>query len=184
MENKLSNCPKCGFKMTDNYCVKCGYVSKVFIYDLDKYDLVNDVYRYMKDSYQKVIYNKNLLLIFILGPMYFSYFKFYIMGFMLFVLELIVAYFINNLFMYSRYELYYLLFYYFCVRLLYIIFSNFVLLKLIRRRLNRWKQRDDYKIKISNSTACSIFSLLGSVLLIILILVVFVIWYRLKNGTI
>lgn len=180
-----NKCPKCGFNLTDTYCVKCGYNKNVFITDVSKTDIQNDIERYMQDDYQKVVYNKNLLLIFLLGPLYFSYFKFYMLGFLLFIIDFLISYGLNYIYSPLGLGIEPLVIFYFINRTLYLILSNALLIKLIKNRLIKIKAKNptQFKEKIFSETACSKFSLFISILFVFLFLILFLIWYRIKNGT-
>jgi hypothetical protein len=167
----------------DSFCVRCGYNKNLFITDVSKYQHENELEVYMKDNYQKVIYNKNLFVIFLLGPLYFSFFKFYLLGFGLFLIELILSYFINYIFLYTPIGFYAIIMYYLTSRILYVIFGNSLLLKLLKKKLSYIKRKDNYKEIISKYQVCSFASLLLSILFIIFALSMFLIWYRIQNGT-
>lgn len=177
-------CPKCGFHLTNHtYCVKCGYTKNVFSTDMKKYTNQNDVELYMKNSYKKVVYNKNLFLIFLLGPLYFSYFKFYGIGFLLFFLEFMGAYFIFYFFFTFGFGIEPLVIYYLGSRFFYVIIANFVLLKLIRKRVNSMKKEKNYQEKIASESSCSLRSLFISIVFVCFLLLLFLVWYRIQNGT-
>lgn len=176
---KKEKCPKCNFYLTENYCVKCGYTKNIFSTNIKKYDSINEVELYLKDNYQKVVYNKNLLLIFILGPLYFSYFKFYILGFTLFIIEFMISYVINNLLSPYGLGIEPLVIFYFISRLFYLLFSNLLVLKLIKKKITTMKEKNRDLPK----NACSLYSLAITIFLMLIFLFLFLIWYKIKNGT-
>lgn len=177
-------CPKCGFYLTNHtYCVKCGYTKNVFSTGMEKYTTQNDVELYMKNSYRKVVYNQNLFLIFLLGPLYFSYFKFYGIGFLLFFLEFIGAYFVFYFFFTFGFGIEPLVIYYLGSRIFYVVVANFVLLKLIGKRVDSIKKEKNYQEKISSENSCSFYSLLVSIVFVCFFLLLFLVWYRIQNGT-
>ena len=184
MKVTKEKCPECGFYLSNHsYCVKCGYTKNVFSTDMKKYTNQNDVELYMKNSYIKVVYNKNLFLIFLLGPLYFSYFKFYGIGFLLFFLEFIDAYFIFNFFFTFGFGIEPLVIYYLGSRIFYVVVANFVLLKLIGKRVDSIKKEKNYQEKISSENSCSFYSLLVSIVFVCFFLLLFLVWYRIQNGT-
>lgn len=178
-------CPKCNFYLTDNYCVKCGYTKNVFVNDNNQYNNTNDIELYLKNTYPKIVYNKNLLCIFILGPLYFSYFKFYLLGFILFTIEFMISYLINNIFGPLGFGIEPILIFYLLSRLIYVIGSNSILLKLLNKKLTALKEQDaiTYQEKILPAEPCSLLSLTIGIAYAILFMSLFLVWYRIQNGT-
>lgn len=67
----------------------------------------------MKDSYKKAKYNNNLFLIFIMGPLYYSYYKLYFLGFILFAIEFFLCFYVHNLLFYLGFGMFSIILFYF-----------------------------------------------------------------------
>ena len=72
-------CPKCGKKMTKDFCMFCGYMLNGNYIHKTNYK-VNDLAKALGDDYDKVIRNENKFLIFFLGPLYFAYRNYFFLG--------------------------------------------------------------------------------------------------------
>lgn len=84
-------CPKCGFYMTDNYCIKCGYIEGNSITDIQVYsNQVDDAEVLLGNDYQQVLHNEHLFLIFLMGPLYFWYRKLFFTGTVLYILDIMI----------------------------------------------------------------------------------------------
>lgn len=135
-------CSKCGFNMTDNHCIKCGYIEGVSIIDIDKYDnSITSKELVLGDSYQKVLHNENSLNIFLMGPLYFCYRKFILLGTLLFLLDLFIRYKVStaDLSFFSLgliQETPPVIFVWFILRIIGIPFLDIIVLKLCKIKFN------------------------------------------------
>ena len=68
-------------------------------------------------------------------------------------------------------------------RIFYVIFANTILLTLLKKKINKLKKQPNFKELIFKEKASSIFSLFLSIITILLFLLCFLIWYRIRNGT-
>lgn len=156
-------CPKCGKKMTKDFCMFCGYMLNGNYIHKTNYK-VNDLAKALGDDYDKVIRNENKFLIFFLGPLYFAYRNYFFLGAILEFLDLVSYFFAMRGIVVmlgqilSNYFLYLFLFFYFILnKLFWIIFCNPIYKFLINRKIDKIKKqygknKDDYirNIKIRN----------------------------------
>ena len=178
----MKRCPKCNFYMKDNYCVKCGYYEGKSISNLDKYqESNNDLKILLKDDYQKIIYQKNLLLIFLLGPLYFGYYHCCFYSLMFIPVEFI---FVCILGMMTYGSLLFIMLSLFVSRISYVIFSNALLIKMLNKRIKKIKSvySENYKEVLFSMKEKSFFYLIIPVLFYLLVIVIWVIIYRTYRG--
>ena len=182
-------CPKCNFKLVNGCCVKCGYLSngnQVKNIDIDKNE---DLKLYNKNFYA-LNQNKNLLLITLLGPLYFSYMGYFFIGTILGILDFIsfislpvlynLMFNTNNVFSITSpsVQIYIII-----NRLIYILFANYICLLIDKIKVNyiKKKYKDNYKEKLKNYKHKKYYLLLTLLVYVILILI-FIISRRIKNG--
>lgn len=141
MKETLKNCPKCGFKMTDNYCVRCGYIKGGSITNIEKYDsFIAEEELVLGNDYQKVLHNENSLKIFLMGPLYFCYRKFLIVGTLLYSLDIYIRYMVSttDLRIFSlglMHEMQPVIFVWLVLRLIDTIFLDVLLLKVCKLKI-------------------------------------------------
>lgn len=162
-------CPKCGFKMKDNYCMHCGYMKNGnTISNKESNPSASDLEIYLGDKFDTLYYNENTFLIFILGPLYFCYQSYILLGFLCLILDLVLYYLVMiTSFCYSGLKLIGL---FFGLRVLYMTVSNMICLKLYERRINKLKKKDPVncleRIQNVNGKTTSIFGVLVLLLLL------------------
>lgn len=173
-------CPKCNFFITNGYCTKCGYYNNNDY--LNKYNTpISDIEIFLKDNYKKLKYNENQLLIFILGPLYFSIFKFYILGFSLFAIEFITCFIFHNKLFFLGLGMYPIILFYCVNRFLYLLVANNFLLKLTQLKLKVIKRKKvNYKEFICNYKEINFFSIFITIIFVILFFNIFLQWYTSK----
>jgi len=90
METKKRKCPRCGFNMVSNYCIKCGYIEGFSDIEANVNPKNNsdDLELVLGDSYQDILHNENSLKCFIMGPIYLCYRNFYLIGTIWFALDI------------------------------------------------------------------------------------------------
>ena len=142
-------CPKCGFYIISSNCPKCGYETE-HIYQEKYKTKPNDLEILLKDEYIKIIHNTNTKLIILLGPLYFSYYNFYLISFIFTIIELTINYitlsYINSFDMISYISLMPLFMFLLIIeRIIYLSFYNTLLLSLIKKKLTKIKIKSNYK---------------------------------------
>ena len=90
-------CIKCNGKIVDGCCVRCGYLENGNQIKTKVKDKNEDLKLFNKDFYI-INQNKNLLLVFILGPLYFSYRGYFFIGTILGIIDYLIFYYSMNLF--------------------------------------------------------------------------------------
>ena len=165
-------CPKCGFFILNSNCPKCGYESN-HIY-LEKYKTTpNDLELMLKDDYQKIIQNNNKKLIILLGPLYLSYYKFYLPSLIFTIIELYIHYIMSvNLTIHEKFSgiLLVLLFIldFIALRAIYLTFYNELLMYLFKKRISKLKKQSNNQELIYKYKPKGLLKLLLVVLTIIL----------------
>ena len=179
-------CPKCNGTIVDSCCVNCGYLlngNQIKNKEIDK----NEDLKLFNKDFDTINRNKNLLLIFILGPLYFSYRGYFFIGTMMGLIDyLLFYYFMNNLF-----TIIILIFggfwvamiYLFLNRLIYIIFSNHIciLIDKIKIKIIKKKHKENYKVKLKQYKHNKYYLLITLIVYLILISI-FVVVRRIQNG--
>ena len=180
----MNKCPKCGFYIKENYCVRCGYYEGESVSDIKRYDTTtNDLQLLLKDDYQSIIYHKKLWLLFILGPLYFCYFRFVLIGMILTFLEFAITCIIGIFYQGSNIII-------LCTftfsRLLYVMFGNYLIIKLLYRKIDSIKLKNSlqYKEELFLYHPKSILMLVFSILFYIFILGLWIFIYRVIRGNI
>ena len=178
METNKRNCPKCGFPMKETYCVKCGYYEGESVSDINKYKTeTSSLQTLLKNEYQKIIYNKNSIEIFLLGPLYFGYYNCIFQSIIGIIIEFLLLCIIgmshngDNILIFI------------CLiinRALYVILGNTLLLKILNNKIIKVKRKNPntYKEILFNEKEKSILNLIASLLFYILIIIIWIIIYR------
>ncbi len=171
MELKIEKCPKCGFTLTNNkLCAKCGYVKGMFMQDMTKYNSIeSDLDLFLKEKWEKYIYNENNLLIFLLGPLFFSYSGFFWIGMILTFISFRIGFLI-----YYNLGLIIFLSCFLFVRFLYMTFLNTIVLWLINLKISLLKKHYvDYKIKIEKIKPTSVIYVVLAFIMAISLSIIF-----------
>lgn len=179
------NCSKCNGKIVDGCCVNCGYLengNKIQKKEIDK----NEDLKLFNKDFDTIVQNKNLLLIFILGPLYFSYRGYFLIGTILGIIDYLLLYYSMNsldilIMIFGSFQIFAL--YLFINRLIYIIFSNYICILIDKIKIKRikTKYKENYKEKLK-SYKHSKYYLLLTLLVYIIIICIFVIVKRIQNG--
>ena len=179
------NCPKCNSKLVDGCCIKCGYLSngnQICNRNIDK----NEDMKLFNKGFDKINLNKNLLLVFTFGPLYFSYMGYFFVGTILGVLDYFLFYFVMNnieisisIFGTLPFGLLYL----FINRLFYIVFANYICLQVDKVKIKIIKNRykDNYKEKL-NAHKYHRHYLLFTIIIYIILILMFIIYKGINNG--
>jgi len=179
------NGPKCNGKIVDGCCVNCGYLengNQIKNKNIDK----NEDLRLFNKDFDTIITNKNLLLIFILGPLYFSYRGYFFLGTILGIIDYLVFYYSMNLFnilvlIFGGFQVAIICF--FINRLIYIIFSNYICVLIDKFKIRRLKKKykENYKNKLKEYKHNKYYLLITLIIYLILIMS-FIILKRIQNG--
>lgn len=169
-------CPKCNFKLVDGCCVKCGYLSngnQVKNVDIDK----NEALKLYNKNFEDIVRNKNLILITLLGPLYFSYMGYFFIGTILGIIDTLVFINIphiynlifntNNLFTITSPSIQ---IYIIINRLMYILFANYICLLIDKIKVNyiKKKYKENYKYKLKNYKHRKLYLLLTILIYVVL----------------
>lgn len=173
--NNIKKCPKCGFMLTSDYgtkpyCLKCGYTEGIFLHDMSKYDTPeSDLELFFKDKAVKYLYNKNNFLIFILGPLFYSYSGFFWIGMFLTLFSFRVGFLVY-------YNLGFIIFliYFLFTRIIYMTFSNTIILWLVNLKIKLLKKYyKDYRNKIKKYKPTSILYVILAFLMALSLSIIF-----------
>lgn len=176
-------CPKCNSKIVNGCCIRCGYIdsgNKIQNGDMD-IDKYSDMKMFNKD-FDKLNRNKNSFVIFLLGPLYFSYMGYFFIGTVLGLIDYLLFYILmNNTFIFSFVFITYL--YIFLNRIIYVVFSNYICILIDKYKIKRIKKKykDNYLSKLKKYKHHKIY-LLFTMLLYILIILIFAVVKRYQNG--
>lgn len=175
-----NRCPKCGKIKKFNYCIFCGYMDNGNMIDPNKPKEPLDIEIYLGERYEKINRNTNAFSLFILGPFYFFYNKFPLIGLLLILIDylacsllclLFTSVFIRPIFIFILW------------RILYSTVGNMLYLELCKFRIKKIKNKypDTYKevlLKESDKTTSPII-----VLVTILLVIVGIIYFLIKKGS-
>ncbi|MBR6690538.1 MAG: hypothetical protein IKL65_04335 [Bacilli bacterium] len=178
-------CSRCNGKIVDCCCVKCGYLengNKIENKEIDK----NEDLKLFNKDFDIINRNKNLLLIFILGPLYFSYRGYFFLGTILGLIDLFAFYYSMNLLSIAIFifgSTYVSLFYLLINRLIYIIFANYICVLIDKLKVKRIKKKykEDYKNKLKEYKHNKYYLLITLIIYLILF-IMFIISKGIKNG--
>lgn len=138
--DKKNKCPKCGFYMCDNYCIKCGFVDGIYIKDLKKYEEnISDLELLMKSQFQKCIHNENLFLIYLVGPFYFSLNMHFLITIILVFFDCLFGIMIGIFFSKGILPV---IVYFLFLRIIYVMFSNSFLVFLNKLKIEKIKKNN------------------------------------------
>lgn len=176
-------CEKCGGKIIDGSCIKCGYLvtgEQIEEKNIDKYEDL----KLFNGDFDIINRNKKQYLPFIFGPIYISYRGHLIMGTILGLIDYLLFYLIviNNMFMlFSNILMIYISI--FINRIFWATISNSICLLLDKLKVKQIKNKykNNYKIKLKKYKHHKIYALITILIYLILILA-FVISRRIENG--
>jgi hypothetical protein len=171
-------CPKCGGKIFDKCCLKCGYLINGNNINMKEKEDKNIELKIMHgNNYNIMLYNSNWYIPFIFGPLYLSYMGHIIVSCITVSLNILLIPFIGrnvNILLQPIYGLIIMIYILFN-RLIYAIFSNNICLKLDQIKIDKLKRKypKNYRTKIhSRDSLLHPFLTIFILILIILILVI------------
>jgi len=179
-------CEKCDGKIVGGCCTKCGTLqngNKIMQVEVDKNE---DLKLYNKD-FDIINQNKNLFLIFLLGPLYFSYRGYFLLGTVLGIVDYLLLYYmmnnVLNIIIFILGSMWVFLLYMFINRLFYIIFSNYLCPLIDKYKVKKIKEKykKNYKSILKKHKHNKYYLMLTIVVYLFLILL-FVISRGIKNG--
>ena len=91
-------CPSCHHKLKRNYCTRCGIMigKNNEIVSLREKEEDHSLEYFLGEDRYKFFQNNNFAAFF-LGPLYFVYYKFYLLGISLGYLEILILYLLRNI---------------------------------------------------------------------------------------
>jgi len=175
-------CPKCNGKIVDGCCTKCGYLENGNRIENNNIDKNEDLKLFNKD-FEIINENRNLLWVFILGPLYFSYRGYFFLGTILGLIDyFIFYYFINTSIMVLVFGITMIGPIYILInRLIYIIFSNYICLLIDKIKIKRIKKKykESYKEKLKEYKHNKYYLIFS---IIIYLALIFIITKIIQNG--
>ena len=179
-------CEKCDGKIVGGCCTKCGALqngNQINEVEIDK----NEDLKLFNKDFDIINQNKNLFLIFIFGPLYFSYRGYFFLGTILGIVDYLFLYYMMNnvlniaIFIFGSGLVFIL--YMFINRLLYIIFSNYICLLIDKHKVKKIKEKytKNYKSILKKHKHKKYYFILTLVVYFVLI-ALFVIIGGIKNG--
>lgn len=181
-------CTNCGGKIIDGCCISCGRLTNGNIVDVNK-ETEDKFYlqKLFNDNFDIIYRNKSLFLVFVLGPLYFSYRGYFIIGtiftfidFLIYCFNgMIISVFVVNPILASILRTFGIIFY----RLIYCIFANTVCCLIDNLKIKRIKRKykENYIKRLANYKHRRIYLLL-TILFYLIPIVLFAIVRRYQNG--
>ena len=175
MSKTIVNCPNCNMPLHDNFCMHCGYMTNGVYIGEKEVESISDIEMYLGERYDKINRNQNSLLVFFLGPLYFSFNKFVLFGSLCFIFDILFC--SLALFLFDKRPVMALFFSFFTLRILYAAIANTIYLWLLKFRVSFIKNiyKDKYIDELrkrDKSTTSFLFLFLGiAVVVTILILI-------------
>ena len=148
-------CPNCGIHMKTNFCTHCGYMRNgTFIENGKEIDesLLSYYFGKRYDYYNR---NNNWFVAGLLGPVYIFSHNFYLVGFLLFLLDLVITmgfFVINHMFLFTKMVRLINIVYLIINRFVWATIGNIIYLKLLNNKLKRIMKNhpDNYKEMIQD----------------------------------
>lgn len=180
-------CPKCGKRMTKDFCMFCGYMLDGNFIKKTNYK-ISDLEKAFGNEYKKIVRNENKWLIFLLGPLYFGYRNYFFLGLILEIFNIISYWILYNIFNiltnigpFSFAPLF-ILFYFLLNKFFWVLSSNSIYKFLINRKIDKIKRKyktnkDDYIVNIKIRNIYKPLFIVITIVLIPIITFIIVRWY-------
>lgn len=178
-------CKNCGQKMNRDFCIFCGYMKNGSFIQKERKEICNLLEIYLERDYHKVIRNETYFTTFLLGPLYLCYRKFFLTGFLLEILNVIIYIIVSYIASYlGPFSLLTMITYFFFEKFTWMTIDNMIYLYLLEKKLKKLKEKykENYKEKIYKMEKKSILSFLIAILLYLLMIVAVIIIYWLYKG--
>ena len=168
-------CPNCGSKIKRNFCSHCGFMPNENFIGSNTKKEEPLLYYYFDNEYDKYVRNENWYVPGILGPIYIISHNFYIVGILLFLLDILVTmgvFVLNHMFIFTYVVRMIDIFYILINRFFWATMGNMFYLKLLTKKLQKVKDANpnqykelliDYKKVdfVFYRIKCIIFSIVG-----------------------
>ncbi len=137
----ITKCPNCGKPLSKNkdhlFCMYCGYLDNGnFIENMPKKN-ISDLEIYLGEEYDKMLRNTTYLQTFLLGPLYFCYRGYFLLGFILFPIEIYLSLFLSRFYNHTIGFIILLL----ISRIFYMTIANSICLSLKKREIIKIKKK-------------------------------------------
>lgn len=185
------HCPNCGrkiYKDTEHqFCIHCGYLDDgKQIRKRDEKRRLSDMEIYLGDDFDKIYRNDTSLSCFFLGPFYFCYRHYLVLGIVLFLGEVLFWRF--WIWCFPRYSLLSFVVAFFISRVFFMTVSNMIYLWLCERKIKRIKKKygKDYldQLREFNGKASSVFGAIIGIGVVFLSIFFALLYVWKKNGLI
>ena len=148
-------CPNCGIQMKTNYCTHCGYMRNGQFIEPDKEIDEGLLSYYFGPKYEYYNRNNNWLLSGLLGPIYIFCHNYYLIGILLFLVDMIISmavFIVNHMIVYDKISMVLDIAYIVVNRFIWATIGNMIYLKLTNRKLKKIKDQypNNYKEIIQN----------------------------------
>lgn len=184
-------CPNCGKKILKDaahqFCIHCGYLDDgKQIHTRDEKRRLSDLEIYLGDDFDKIYRNDTSLACFLLGPFYFCYRHYLLLGVLSFLGEILFWRF--WLWCFPRYSFLSFIFAFFMSRVFFMTVSNMIYLRLCERKIKRIKKKygDNYldELRKFNGKSGSILSVILGIGVFFLSIFFALLYVLNKNGLI
>ena len=174
------NCPKCGKTSKSDFCIYSGYKEDgTYIKNKPAEETLLELY--FDEDFEKFSFNKNWILSFLLGPLFFIRYKVILPGILFTIIDSLCNFFIleiSTMTLTSGFTILVRLFYFIFERLLWCTMNNILLTYFIEKKLERIKieNPDNYKSIIfekSNHRTISYFFIIFIFILLLILRICF-----------
>ena len=149
-------CPKCGMPLMKDsdhhFCPYCGHLDEDRQIKMKTEDKETDMELFLGDDYLKIINNDTWLSCLLLGPLYFCYRGFLLLGFLLMVLEWFIWYLVLRLAAGGIVLLLVFLVMFLFTRGFFMTFIKMIYINFNKKRIEKIKKKypDSYRDKLEN----------------------------------
>lgn len=168
-------CVKCGGIIKNDCCINCGYMTNGnYINKNKETDKFKDI-RIYNDSFDVMYRNEKSYIVFLLGPLYISYRNHLFFGCLISLIDLLITNFMltkfSDICSFMNLASFLLSFtFIFIMRVLYVVFSNTICLKLDSIKIKRIKKKNKYYEEIlKKHENISVFKLILNIMFYIIL---------------
>ena len=143
-------CPNCGIQMKTNYCTHCGYMRNGQFIESNKAIDESLLSYYFGPRYDYYNRNNNWFVAGLLGPMYIFCHNYYLIGLLLFIIDLIImmaVFILNHIIQIDKISYFLDILYFIINRFIWATIGNIIYLKITNCKLKRVMKKypDNYK---------------------------------------